>query len=263
MRAFYESYQDIVNNIGRRPYNYIFSYHVYIFNNVPLFIGPFVILGIYIKNLLYNLTLNLSYNLVYFVKNYKFKFLLAVEIPQKAKNSFNYAKDMFKRKINFNFVPEHLRNFQVYPQFSRRLSESQRNNPQIVALVRRLDDLALRVRNRAQSVQRYSERLIRLIDDNGLTVYYTPEDAMAMACPVHTPPEQEQLIRRDLVSWDIEVMRAMDGMTEAINAHVNTLAALQAMGVTLTSSDFSFPLARARRAYAMFRARVVREGNQQ
>lgn len=260
LRAFYESYQDIVNNIGRRPNNFIFSYHVYILNNISLFIGPFVILGIYIKNLLYNLTINLSYNFVYFVKNSKFKSLLALDIPLKAKNTFNYAKDMFKRKINFNFVPEHLRNFQIFPARPL-LTPLQSQNPQIVALARTRHMTAEAVYTASRTVQSIANRLITLIEENGLTVHVTALEQLDMSTPINTTPERVEQIRDLLAGWDVSIMRALDRMMQAYHSNVNAENALRNMGVTLPPRDVTTPVQRARHAHARYKAKLIKDEN--
>jgi hypothetical protein len=102
---------DILNNIGSRPNIFISISVDRVLNQIPFFIGSLVMLVFYIKSLLRNTVNSIS----------KFLSGLAPRIPclgleknLPLKESTEYLTSKFFKYINYNYIPEHLRNFKVF-----------------------------------------------------------------------------------------------------------------------------------------------------
>lgn len=247
---FFHRYVDIVNNIGIRPNIYIFSYHHNILNNTPLFIGGFVILAVSIKNLLYN-------NIIY-AKGYIFKLLSLLENSLARKNSAKYLTDKFLKYIKLNFVGEHLRNFRVFMGPRTRLTPFQRTDPVITELINQRSSQSDSVYTWSNSARRIANQLVTLIEVNDVIVYESPDSDLSMTVPINLPTDQEQEIRNNLASWDTDLNRSIDRLTEAFDRCQDLETELRNRGVVLQPFNFSTPLRRAREAHASFRSKIVK-----
>jgi len=247
--SFFNSYVDILNIFGRRPNIIIFPYHHYILNNVPFFIGGFVILALSIKNLLYKYINN--------AKGYIFKLLFFLEKSIARKNFTKYLTDKFLKYINLNFVPKHLRNFKTFMAPSNKLTAAQDSDPAITRLWNNRSSQSNTVQSGSRSVQTYVNRLLTLINDNNLTVYAGIGGNLTMTTPNNLTPEQIQEINHNLVSWHNEVVRSIARMTNAYSRLVNFETELRNSGVAARAIDLSVPIARANEAYARFTSQVV------
>lgn len=122
--------------------------------------APLVILGVFIKKLLYSF-MNCA-------QGYIFNLLFNLENRVREKKTTNYVSDKFLKDINFNYVPEHLRNFKIYMQGRTRLTSPQRRDPRINSLFNRRQAEANTVKNWSNVVVRNANRLRSYIADNNL-----------------------------------------------------------------------------------------------
>lgn len=117
------------------------------------------------------------------------------------------------------------------------------------------------VYNASTRAQTAANQLVRLIDDNNLTVYLSSEGNLSMSVPDNLTLEEGEVIRARLAELDTNLSNSIDRMTDAVNITASVETDLLGRGIVLNPRDFTNPIRLAREAYERFKNKLIIEEN--
>jgi len=252
LTPFFESYQDIVYNIGRRPLMVYYSFGFFFCKNRICFIMfPLVLSGLFIKELLQNF--------IYKIINSKFTFKLFVKNTIQVKDKANYLLSKFLRDIHSNCIAPHMKNIKVFhaKRKPNRFTKAQRVNPVISRLLATRASIGNNMNTSVNRLESAVERILNIINANNLAIYENSDGSLGITTPPNISPFLLQELSVNLVSLETSVRVNLDNVMQDFGRVVGIEAELRNLGVAVQPNDFSNRLSRARVAHGRLLAIMV------
>lgn len=239
LNPFFENQLDIVNSVGRRGNLFYYRFGFYFNNNVPIFLFPLVLSGIFIKKLLHIFVLKIK---------------LHIDNSLLLKSKASYHLDNFFKLIYFNHVAPHFKNIKVFPAKSTRtkVTPFQHLNPVIQGHLARRTALATQINTDVLRIESSVRQAITVVQTNSLTLRRNPNGSLDIAAPANMVRATELSVRRNITALDARIPRFLDRITASIREVVEIEDILIGLGVEIQPRDFINSLQRARAALGRY-----------